>query len=71
VDSYRAGIYDTYLGWLERHAINPQTGAMSAKGRAFFESCVGQNCDVAKEGGGNARIRALLRALPFRIFIPL
>jgi hypothetical protein len=42
VDPYRAGIYDTYIGWLERHAINPQTGAMSAKGRAFFESFVGQ-----------------------------
>jgi hypothetical protein len=27
--------------------------------------------DIAKEGPGNARIRALLRALHFRIFIPL
>jgi hypothetical protein len=43
VDAYRAGIYDTYLGWLERHGIDPQTGVMSAKGRAFFESCVGRN----------------------------
>jgi hypothetical protein len=40
-------VRDTCLGWLKRHAINLQNGAMSAKGKAFFESCVGQNAPLA------------------------